>query len=213
MNHLTAITRIMPEIALHDVQRDTGVEQGCGLGVAESVSPLEIHQCAGAVANVEPEDQFTDPLSQPPIRVGPVAVTVLPAGDEQVLRRRCVRFGTGTPHPVLLRVDDRDDFPIDQDGVGSAVDLGLLVTEPGNERLRIVRGAGPGLMQRQQRIVVEHADLADPSSGACQQHQDAHRLLVTEPAVGGRCAEQPGAGHDLGERVCVDDVTLMAAMS
>ena len=80
-----------------------------------------------------------------------------------------------------------------QDGVGSAVDLGLLVAELGDRCLgvahrpadRRLRG-GPWGMQRQQRVVVQHADLADTTAQQRQQHSDPHRLLVTEPAVGDR---------------------------
>ena len=53
-----------------------------------------------------------------------------------------LRRGAGPTHPVMLGLDDRDDLSVDQDGVGSAIDLGLLVAEPGNEPFRIVRGAG-----------------------------------------------------------------------
>ena len=86
--------------------------------------------------------------------------------------------------PLLLGADDRHDLLVDQDGVRRAFDLGLLVAEPGGEP-GAVAGAG-GRAEREQRVAVEQADLADPPPGAGQQHEDAHGLLVTEPALGGR---------------------------
>jgi hypothetical protein len=37
-------------------------------------------------------------------------------------------------------------------------------------------------------------------------------LLVTEPALSGRSTQQPSPGHNLSERISVDDVTLVAAV-
>jgi len=36
------------------VQRDAGIQQAGGFGVAEAVGPLEVDDGAGAVAHVEP---------------------------------------------------------------------------------------------------------------------------------------------------------------
>ncbi len=65
--------------------------------------------------------------------------------------------------------------------------------------------------EREQRVTVEKADFADLPPGAGQQHEDPHGLLVAEPALGRQRAEHPGPGHDLSERVIVNDVTLAAA--
>ena len=65
--------------------------------------------------------------------------------------------------------------------------LVLLVTEPAGGPGALA-GAGAGRADREQRVAVEQADLADPPPGAGQQHQDAHRLLVAQPALGSRRA-------------------------
>ena len=85
-----------------------------------------------------------------------------------------------------------------------AVDLGLLVAEPGGQRT----GAGGGLRaggQRQQRVRVQHQDLVDPAAEPGLQHHDPHRLRVLQ-AAGGAVAEHADAGHDLRHRGIVDDV-------
>ena len=108
------VGRQVPEVALHDVQRDAGVEQGGGLGVAESVGAVEVDQGAGAVADVQPSGQLGQQAPQPPIRVGPVAVAVLFAARNRyfgVVRGRAV-FGEVPPRPLLLLPDDRDDLGV-----------------------------------------------------------------------------------------------------
>jgi hypothetical protein len=56
----------MPEVALHDVDRDAGVQQAGGPCVPEPVSPLEVDQPPGAVADVEPPGQ----LGERPVQGG-----------------------------------------------------------------------------------------------------------------------------------------------
>ena len=62
------------------------------------------------------------------------------------------------------------------------------------------------LVQRKQRVTVEHADLADmPIAGAGDQHDDAHDLLVRRirlPVAG--ALEQVEVRHDLREGGVVD---------
>ena len=45
----------VPEVALHHMQRDAGVQQAGGPGVAETVGAVEVDQGAGAVAHVQPD--------------------------------------------------------------------------------------------------------------------------------------------------------------
>ena len=59
------VGRQVPEVALHDVQRDAGVEQAGGHGVPESVGAVEVDHGAGAVAHVQPAGQLGQQLAQP----------------------------------------------------------------------------------------------------------------------------------------------------
>ncbi|PQP17270.1 hypothetical protein [Rhodococcus opacus] len=113
--------------------------------------------------------------------------------------------------PASLFVDDGDDFGVDQHGVGGLFDLGLLVSQLGDEGAVGRTGGAAEAVQRQQRLTIEHPDLADPPTGAGHQHQDAHDLLVAEPTALDRLPEQVHVAHDLGERGVVDD--FLAALA
>lgn len=106
---------------------------------------------------------------------------------------------------ALLGADDRDDLGIDVDGIGRAVDLGLLVAEPGGERIRVVRRGAAG-EEREQRVAVQQADLVDPPAQPCLQHHDPHGLLVAEPVLPGGGAEHLDLGHDPGHGLVADHV-------
>lgn len=109
--------------------------------------------------------------------------------------------------PFLLGADDRDDLGIDEDGVGRTVDLGLLVAEPGGERVRVVRRGADG-EEREQRVAVQHADLVDPLAQPCLQHHDPHGLLVAEPLLSGGGAEHLDLGHDPRHGLVADHVGI-----
>jgi hypothetical protein len=66
----------VPEVALHDVDRDAGVEQAGGPGVPESVGPLEVDQPSGVVADIEPPGQLGERPVQGRRRIRPVGVAV-----------------------------------------------------------------------------------------------------------------------------------------
>ena len=206
----------MPEVTLQHMQRDAGVQQAGGDGVAESVGAVEVDQGAGAVTHVQPDGQIGQQIPQGVAGVGPVAVAVHLRRKEQVLRgpAGCAVFGEEPLRPLLLFADDRDDLGVHEDGVGRAVDLRLLVAQLGDQCLVVAvcgglarRGRGCR-RQRQQWVAVEQADLADAPAQQRHQHGDPHGLLVTEPAVGDRGAEQVQPAHDPGHGVVVDDLAV-----
>ena len=197
----------MTEIPLDHVNRDAGVEQAGGLGVPETVGPLEVDHAAGAVADPEPAGQFGERLVKGRRHVGPVGIAVEQQPEEQVARP-CARCGVllePGSSPFLLFPDDRDDLGVDGDGVGGAVDLGLLVAQPGDQGPGACCGLRSGT-RRQQRVRVQQKDLADPAAEPGLQHRGPHRLGIIQPAVGGTVAEQADASHDLRHRAVVDDV-------
>ncbi len=136
--------RQVAEVALHYVQRHSGVQQAGGPGMPETVSAVEVHQGAGSVAHVQAAGKLIEHGAEPGGRVGPVAVAVGPRGQEQVLRRGDRRLAgcQELVGPLLLGADDRHDLLVDQDGVRRALDLGLLVAEPGGERRAGAAGHG-----------------------------------------------------------------------
>ena len=175
---------------------------------------------AGAVPHVQPRGQLGQQPPQGAVGVGPVAVAVHLRRQEQILRGLAGRAVVGEvpARPLLLLPDDRDDLGVHQDGVGSTVDLRLLVTELGDRCLGVAVARRIGLprgacgQQRQQRVAVQQADLADTTAQQRHQHGDPHGLLVTEPAVLDRSAEQVQSGHDLGHGVVVDDLTFESGL-
>jgi hypothetical protein len=82
--------------------------------------------------------------------------------------------------PPLLLADDVHHRALDEDRVRGAVDLGLLVAQPGHERVLVVGLVRQG-RDRLDRIEVHHQDLVDPPAGEHRQQVAAHRLRVTEP--------------------------------
>jgi hypothetical protein len=111
---------------------------------------------------------------------------------------------------VLLRAGDRDALLVDADRVGGVLDLGLLVAQlPGDglpRRLATVRrsrSAGRG----------QQHDLVEPAGSAHEQHQRAHRLLVSEAALADRVAEHVHAGDDPRERRIGERVALVEAVT
>ena len=201
----------MPEVALHDVDRDAGIEQAGGPGVPEPVGPLEVDQPAGAVADAEPPGQLGQLPVQGRRHIRPVGVAVEQQAQEQVAGTRARRGMLLQPagSPLLLLPDDRDDLGVDQDGVRGAIDLRLLVAEPGNHRARLAGRRASG--QRQQRVSVEHEDLADPAAEAGLQHHDPHCLRVIQAAVTAARSELADPGHDLPHRGVVDDIQARVA--
>jgi hypothetical protein len=115
--------------------------------VSESVGAVEVDHGAGAVAHVQPSGQLGQQAPQRAIGVGPVAVAVHFRRQEQVLRCRAGRavFGEVPLRPLLLLPDDRDDLGVHEDGVGSAVDLRLLVAELGDRCLGVAFSRRIGL--------------------------------------------------------------------
>ncbi len=79
---------------------------------------------------------------------------------------------------------------------GGPVDLGLLVAQLGHQRALLAVAVGEGL-ERQQAVEVQQPQLRDAAAGPDQQHEQAHRLLIAEAALGDRRAEQAGVRHDL----------------
>ena len=133
----------MPEVALHDVDRHAGIHlQAGGTRVPEPVGPPEVDQPSGAVADIQPPGQLGEHPVQGRCYVGPVGVAVEQQAQEQVAGTRARRGALVQPGggPLLLGPDDRDDLGVDQDGVRRAVDLGLLVAEPGGHRPRFRDG-------------------------------------------------------------------------
>src|ERR1700730_7706882 len=100
----------MPEIALHDMQRDAGVEQAGGLGVPEAMGPLKVDRLTGAVSNVQAAGEFTEPMPQVVGGVRAVTVAVHDRGQEQIFGRLPAGLSVGEEPvgPLLLLLDDRD---------------------------------------------------------------------------------------------------------
>ena len=164
-------------------------------------------QPAGAVADVEPPGQLGERLVQGSRHIRPVGVAVEQQAQEKVAGARSGRGVLAQPGsgPFLLLPDDRDDLGIDQDGVRRPVDLCLLVAEPGHHRSRLP-GACRAAGQRQQRVCVQHEDLADPAAEAGLQHHDPHRLRVIQAAGIGFLAELADPCHDLRQGGAVYDI-------
>lgn len=141
--------------------------------------------------------------------VGVAAKVVAGDRDEQVAGWWRVRVAQQRPdvvvHPLLLGADDRDDLGVNEDGVRRVVDLGLLKAQLRDDcfRARVVLGVWDA-GDRQQAVEVQQQQLACPSAGAGEQHEDPHRLLIAEPALLGWGAEQAGVAHDLRHRVIVE---------
>jgi hypothetical protein len=127
----------MPEVTLQHMQRDAGVQQAGGDGVAEPVSAVEVDQGTGAVTHFEADGQIGQQIPQGVAGVGPVAVAVHLRRQEQVLRgpAGCAVRGEEPLRPLLLFADDRDDHGGHEDGVGRTVDLRLLVAQLGHQCL------------------------------------------------------------------------------
>ena len=141
------VGRQVPEVALHDVQRDAGVEQAGGDRVAESVGAVEVDQrrrCCRA-----------RPAERPARSTGSAACDRSRAG------RRCGSFCAarnryfgvvpGAPCSAKYRCAHcccsrmiATTSASHQDGVGSAVDLRLLVAELGDRCLGVASPAASG---------------------------------------------------------------------
>ena len=60
----------MPELALHDVQRDAGVEQARRAGVPEAMGAAKVDRAPLVVAQVQPAHQLAQPLLKAAVGVG-----------------------------------------------------------------------------------------------------------------------------------------------
>ena len=130
----------VPQPALHHVQRDPRVQQAGRRGVPEGMGPLQVDDPAVAITDPRTRRQLGEQLTELAGRVRPVTVAVHHRAEEQVAGRTAgpPAGGEMPGGPVPLRLDDRDDLGIDEDGVGCAADLGLLVAQPGRERGRVL---------------------------------------------------------------------------
>src|SRR5882724_2829435 len=106
----------MSEVALHDVDRGAGVEQGCGLGVTQAVA---VGIAQGPSAGV-PQRQHRAELAQYSIVMagypGPGALAVPGELGEQVAYLPVRPKIPALADPGLLLADDLDDIGADQDG-------------------------------------------------------------------------------------------------
>ncbi len=87
--------------------------------------------------------------------------------------------------------------------------LVLLIAELGDEPVVGVGARESG--ERQHRVSIDHQNLAESAAGGSDEHQDPHRLLVSEAALLGRVAEQLDPSHDPAHRRVVDDFCLVDA--
>ena len=136
--------------------------------------------------------------------------------------KQVARRGVGEPssYCLLLLLDDRDNFGIDEDGVWSPVDLGLRVVE---SRDLLAFGSLDGASGRgREAVELAHAYLTCPPTSQYLQQQHSHRLRITAArqltlgvtdadhngfgGVGTQCRQ---AGHDLGQRIIVHVVLVI----
>ena len=99
------------------------------------------------------------------------------------------------PHPGLLLADDLDDVGADQDGRRGAIDLGLLVAQPGGHPAlgnggRVHTGDGVSGLE------VHQQDLGGAAAGECLDQPCPHHRRVPEPGHLGFLAVA-GDGHGL----------------
>jgi hypothetical protein len=133
------------------VQRDTGIQQAGGLGVAEAVDAVEVDQPTCAVADVQPLSELIQQSVDPLIGEVTVSPAVHLGRQEQVGRphTRCPPRPEMLIRPALLFLDDGDDLGVDEHDVGRSVDLGLLVAELGDEPVTVILNGGGEPVQRQ----------------------------------------------------------------
>ena len=201
----------MAEVALDHGQWHAGVYQAGRAGVAEVVGAADLQATAVVVAQVGELDERAQLGVQGLHGVGAVPVAVHVAGDEQVPGRHSGEAAGGhlSVRPLLLGADDRDGVGVDQDCVGRVADLGLLIAELGDEPVVGVGARESG--ERQHRVSIDHQNLAESAAGGSDEHQDPHRLLVSEAALLGRVAEQLDPSHDPAHRRVIDDFCLVDA--
>lgn len=104
------LRREVPEVALDDLQRNAGVEQAGGAGVADAMGAAKVDRAALVVAQIEPADEPAEALLEGAVGVRPRAEAVLGRSDEQVAPSRVVDRRDAAVHPPLLGADDRDDL-------------------------------------------------------------------------------------------------------
>jgi len=120
---------------------------------------------------------------------------------------------------VLLLLDHRDNFCIDEDGVRSPVDFRLRVVESRN--LLTFGGIDADSGRSRQAIEVAHAYLARAPPSQYLQQQHSHRLRIAaarkltlcvtdadRDGFGGVGTKHRKAGHDLRQRMVVHVVLV-----
>ena len=146
-----------------------------------------------------PEPQHAAELAQGPVvmagRPGPGALAVPHELGEQVAHRLLRAEAPAFPHPGLLLADDLDHVGADEDGGRGAVDLGLLVAQPGDHPALGNSGrvdAGDGA----ERVEVHQQDLGGAPSGERLDQPGPHHRRMAEPGHFG-FLPVAGDGHGL----------------
>ncbi|SID60414.1 Uncharacterised protein [Mycobacteroides abscessus subsp. abscessus] len=145
----------MTKVALYDVERDTVVEQFGGPGVAQAVGLGEAQWSAGAVGEVVAVVELGQRCAVGVVGAGLLAAVLILHAEEQV--SGC-QVGVCRLQPALLLGDDVDDGLLHEDGGDDVIDFGLLVAQPGHERVRVAVGGAFLTRDGLQRIMVEHQD-------------------------------------------------------
>jgi hypothetical protein len=132
---------LVAEISLHDVERDTVVEQFGGPGVAQPMCLGEPQRATGAVGEVVGLVELFQLGPVGGCRGGAVdrAAGSSARGTVSGLQPRVFRR-----EPALLIGGDVDDGLLGQDGRDDAVDFGLLVAQPRDKRPRVSGLIGVG---------------------------------------------------------------------
>ena len=124
-------------------------------------------------------------------------------------------FGEVPLRPLLLLADDRDDLGVHEDGVGSAVDLRLLVAELGDRCLGVAFSRRIGLPSC--GGVASSGNSGSRSSrqiSLTRRPSNATSMVIRmacsspNPPSLDRSAEQLQPAHDLRHGVVVDDLAL-----
>jgi hypothetical protein len=185
----------MSEVALDDVDGGAGVEQGGGLGVPEPVA-AGVRQFP-AVAVTQP-DRVAELAEHQVVVAGfPGAGGLAVAGQpgEQVTGGPVRAEVPPLPDPFLLLADDLHDVGADQDGHRGALDLGLLVAEPGNHPA-VGNGGRVDAGNRGQRVEVHQQHFGSAPPGQRLDQPGPHRGGLTEPGDV-EIAAVAGDGHRL----------------
>jgi hypothetical protein len=207
----------MPGVALQHVHRQAEFGEPSKASVPKSVRVAELDRASFGVPDINKLAESLQRSSVYAFVDGLIAVRVAQAAGKQVAR---CRTGVSGTYCLLLLLDDRDNFGIDEDGVWSPIDLGLRVAE---SRYLLASGGLDGASgRRQEAVKLAHAYLTYPPPSQHLQQQHSHRLRITAArqltlgvtdadhnsltSVGTQCRQ---AGHDLRQRIIVDIVLLV----